>query len=63
MIETFTEFDPAEYLSTPETIAEFMSDALETGDASYSYVAKAMGSVARAKGMTEPRRETGVHRE
>ncbi len=60
MIETFTEFDPAEYLSTPETIAEFMSDALETGDA--SYVAKAMGTVARAKGMTEPRRKTGVSR-
>jgi len=60
MIETFTEFDPAEYLSTSETIAEFMSDALETGDA--SYVAKAMGTVARAKGMTEPRRDTGVPR-
>jgi DNA-binding phage protein len=27
MIETFTEFDPAEYLSTPEAIAEFVGDA------------------------------------
>jgi DNA-binding phage protein len=35
MIETFTEFDPAEYLSTPEAIEESMRDALETGDANY----------------------------
>jgi probable addiction module antidote protein len=38
-----------------------MSDALETGDA--SYIAKAMGVVARAKGMTELARETGLSRE
>ena len=40
MAETFTEFDPAEYLSSPEAIAEFITDALETGDA--VYIAKAM---------------------
>ncbi len=51
MIETFTEFDPAEYLSTPEAIAEFMRDARETGDT--SYIDEAMEVVARAKGMTE----------
>ncbi|AGI26877.1 putative transcriptional regulator [Pseudomonas sp. ATCC 13867] len=61
MTETFTEFDPAQYLTNPEAIAEFMSDALETGDA--SYIAKAMGVVARAKGMTELARETGLSRE
>ncbi|VVP60672.1 addiction module antidote protein [Pseudomonas fluorescens] len=57
MTEIFTEFDPAEYLTTPEAIAEFMSDALETGDA--SYIAKAMGVVARAKGMSELASEHG----
>jgi probable addiction module antidote protein len=61
MTETFTEFDPAQYLTNPEAIAEFMSDALETGDA--AYIAKAMGVVARAKGMTELARETGLSRE
>jgi probable addiction module antidote protein len=61
MTETFTEFDPAEHLTSPEAIAEFMSDALETGDA--GYIAKAMGVVARAKGMTELARETGLSRE
>ena len=32
MAETFTEFDPADYLTSPEAIAEFVTDALETGD-------------------------------
>jgi probable addiction module antidote protein len=61
MTDTFTEFDPAHYLTNPEAIAEFMSDALETGDA--AYIAKAMGVVARAKGMSELARETGLSRE
>ncbi|WP_416423581.1 putative addiction module antidote protein [Pseudomonas sp. App30] len=61
MTETFKDFDPAEYLTTPQAIAEFMNDALETGNA--GYVAKALGVVARAKGMTELSRETGLSRE
>lgn len=35
-----------------------MADAFETGDA--AYVAKALGVVARAKGMTEISRQTGL---
>lgn len=61
MTETFTDFDPAQYLTNPEAIAEFMTDALETGDA--AYIAKAMGVIARAKGMTELAKETGLSRE
>lgn len=61
MTETFSEFDPAEYLTSPEAIAEFVTDALETGDA--AYIAKAMGVAARVKGMTELARETGLSRE
>jgi len=38
-----------------------MADALETGDT--AYIAKALGVVARAKGMTEIARETGLSRE
>ena len=38
-----------------------MADAFETGDA--AYIAKALGVVARAKGMTEIARETGLSRE
>ncbi len=59
-IET-TPFDAAKYLDTPESQAELVSDALESGDA--TYLAHALGVVARARGMTEIAKKTGVTRE
>ena len=61
MTEPIYDYDPAIALEGEEGIAVFLSDALETGDT--SYIAKAMGVVARAKGMTELSRETGLSRE
>jgi len=54
-------FDPAEYLDDSESIAAYMTDALETGDP--AFVADALGVVARARGMTDVAREAGVSRE
>ena len=54
-------FDAARYLSSPESQAELLSDALETGDA--GYIANALGVIARARGMTEVARSAGVTRE
>lgn len=51
MNKTLLNYDPAKALDSPEAIAVFMADALETGDA--TYIAKAMVVVARAKGMAE----------
>ena len=51
MTEPIYDYDPAQALDSPEAIAVFIADALDTGDA--AYIAKAMGVVARAKGMTE----------
>lgn len=59
--EKLTTYDPAAALVDDEEIAAFMADAFETGDA--AYVAKALGVVARAKGMTEISRKTGLSRE
>ena len=61
MKETIYDYDPATALENEESIAIFLADALETGDA--GYIAKAMGVVARAKGMSELSRETGLSRE
>ncbi|AAZ38099.1 transcriptional regulator, Cro/CI family (plasmid) [Pseudomonas savastanoi pv. phaseolicola 1448A] len=61
MKEQIFDYDPAAALDGPEAIAIFISDAFETGDA--EYIAKAMGVVARAKGMSELARETGLSRE
>lgn len=51
MTEQLTSYDPAVALVDDEEMALFMADAFETGDA--TYIAKALGVVARAKGMTE----------
>ena len=56
-----TPFDPAEYLDTPDAVAAYLTDALETGDP--AFVAAALGVIARARGMTEVAREAGVSRE
>lgn len=61
MAERLSTYDPAAALVDDEEIAAFMADAFETGDA--LYVAKALGVVARAKGMTEIARKTGLSRE
>ncbi|GEN29696.1 putative addiction module antidote protein [Halovibrio variabilis] len=61
MNDKIYDYDPAAALESEEAIAVFLADALETGDS--TYIAKAMGVVARAKGMTELARETGLSRE
>jgi probable addiction module antidote protein len=54
-------FDAAEYLDSPEMIAEYLTEALETDDA--AFIAKAIGTVARAKGMGTVAEQTGLSRE
>jgi probable addiction module antidote protein len=54
-------FDAAEYLDDPESQAELLADAFESGDA--TYIAHALGVVARARGMTSIAKEAGVTRE
>lgn len=54
-------FDSSEYLGSHESQTELLDDALETGDA--SYIAHALGIVARARGMTQIAKEAGVTRE
>ncbi|WP_171896252.1 addiction module antidote protein [Pseudomonas aeruginosa] len=61
MTEQIYDYDPAQALDSPEAMALFIADALDTGDT--AYIAKAMGVVARAKGMTELAKETGLARE
>lgn len=54
-------FDPAEHLGTPEAQAEYISAALETGDA--AFIADSLGVVARARSMSQLARDTGLRRE
>ena len=54
-------FDAATYLDRPEAQAELREDAFRSGEA--SYIAAALGVIARARGMSEVAREAGITRE
>ena len=54
-------FDPARYLINDETIDAYLTDALQDPDPD-AFLA-AIGDVARAKGMTEIARSSGLGRE
>ncbi len=58
-----TKYDVAEYLSTPQEMAAYLEACLEEANGDAAFVAKALGNIARAKGMTEIARETGLSRE
>ena len=60
MPEKLTTYHPAAALVNDEEIAFFMADAFETGNA--AFIAKALGVVARAKGMTQIAGQTGLSR-
>jgi probable addiction module antidote protein len=59
-IET-TVFDAADYLDDAQAIAIYLEDAFATEDS--AYITHALGTVARAKGMTEVSRKSGLSRE
>jgi probable addiction module antidote protein len=54
-------WDPAEHLETEEDMAIYLEAALEESDP--ALVAAALGDIARARGMTQLARETGLGRE
>jgi probable addiction module antidote protein len=56
-----TDFDMSEYLDSPEAIAEYISQVLEDGD--QDEFLRAMGYIAKAKGMSQISKETGLGRE
>lgn len=53
-------FDAAKYLHTPEDLAQLLEDALATGHR--GYIAAALGTIARAYGMSKLAEETGLTR-
>src|SRR6184192_4018854 len=58
-----TRYDVAEHLRTPEEMAAYLEACLEEANGDAAFVAKALGNIARAKGMTEVAREAGLSRE
>lgn len=56
-------YDVADHLRTPEEMAAYLEACIAEPDGDASFVAKALGDIARAKGMSEVARETGLGRE
>ena len=54
-------FDITEYLDSEEAMAEYLSQVLEDGD--NEEFLRAVGHIAKAKGMTQIAKDTGLGRE
>jgi probable addiction module antidote protein len=58
---TTNEFDLSNYLDSKEMIAEYLSQVLEDGD--MNELLNALGYIAKAKGMSQVSKDTGLGRE
>ena len=63
MAEKFSRWDPAEDLLTEEDMALYLEACLEEDPGDGSLIRTALGTIARARGMSQLARETGVSRE
>ena len=56
-------YDVAEQLRTPEEMAAYLDAWLEEAPEDAAGIARALGDIARAKGMTQVARDAGLSRE
>jgi probable addiction module antidote protein len=58
-----SKYNAAEHLRTPKEMAAYLEACFEEADGDAAFIAKAMGDIARAKGMSQDAREAGLSRE
>jgi probable addiction module antidote protein len=63
MKPTTSLYDVAEHLRTPEEMAAYLVACIEEADGDPAFIAKALGDIARAQGMTQVARDSGLSRE
>jgi len=56
-------YDVVEHLRTPEEMAAYLDACIEESDGDAAFIAKALGDIARAQGMSKFARDAGVSRE
>jgi len=56
-------WDSAEHLKTDEEMVLYLETCLEEAGDDAAFIAKALGTIARAKGLTQLAKETGLGRE
>ena len=58
-----TRFDAADYLKTDEDVALYFQACLDEGGNDPAFIAKSLGTIARARGMTQLAKDSGISRE
>lgn len=58
-----TRYDVAEHLRTPKEMAAYLEACIEEAQGDAAFIAKALGDMARAKGMSRVARDAGLSRE
>jgi len=56
-------YDVAEHLRTPQEMAAYLEASLEEANGDAAFIAKALGDIARAKGMSQVAQDAGLSRE
>lgn len=56
-------WDSAEHLKTDEDMAAYLEVCLQEAGDDAAFIAKALGNIAKAKGMTQLSKDTGLGRE
>jgi len=58
-----TPFDITEHLRTPKEMAAYLEACLEDAPGDAAFIAKALGDLARARGMSQVAHDAGLSRE
>ena len=58
-----TRYDVAEHLRSPKEMAAYLEASIEEANGDATLIAKALGDIARAKGMTKVAHDAGLSRE
>ena len=56
-------YDVGEHLRTPEEMAAYLEACMEEADGDAAFIARALGDIARAKGMSQVASDAGLSRE
>lgn len=60
---TTTRYDVGEHLRTSDEMAAYLEASLMEADGDAAFVARALGDIARARGMAQVARDAGLSRE
>lgn len=61
--EKFSRYDVVDYLKTEEDLAAYLEACMEEAGHDAAYIAAALGDIARARGMAQLAKDTGISRE